>query len=169
MMPSCQPLSRYNRTLIRVWIEQGAKNLMCKPIDAATYVNPRACFQRDILPVLLSNCAISGCHDAVTAKEEYRFNNYTNTLKAVNISNPSGSKLYDVITENNPEDVMPPPPYNRLSDIQIDSILAWITYGALDEFCGIACDTVSVMSFTSDIWPVIENSCKGCHSGGSPG
>jgi hypothetical protein len=29
MMPPSQPLSEYNRTLIRVWIQQGARNTTC--------------------------------------------------------------------------------------------------------------------------------------------
>jgi hypothetical protein len=111
---------------------------------------------------------MSGCHDNLTAEEGYRFTSYTNTLRAVNISNPSSSKLYEVITETNPDDIMPPPPNNPLTDAQTDSIFAWIKYGALDEFCGIACDTTSEMSFATNIRPVIENFCKGCHSGASP-
>ena len=35
MMPPSQPLSEYNRTLIRVWIQQGAKNTACKSGFAA--------------------------------------------------------------------------------------------------------------------------------------
>ncbi len=168
MMPPGQPLSEYNRTLIRVWIHQGAKNTTCQPIDSLTYENPRACFQRDILPVLLSSCAIIECHDAITAKEGYKFVNYSNTLKAVNISNPTESKLYRMITQSSSEDIMPPPPYNPLPRAQIDSILSWIQSGALNEFCGEVCDTVSAMSFETNIWPIIVSSCKGCHSGGNP-
>jgi hypothetical protein len=55
-MPPGQPLSLENRTLIRIWIEQGAKLTVC-PDDngGGSYVNPRACFARDILPYKLFN------------------------------------------------------------------------------------------------------------------
>ena len=168
MMPPNQPLSEENRTLIRVWISQGARRTSCVPIDSATYSNPKACFQRDIIPVLLSSCAISGCHDAITAEEEFKFIDYPNVLRAVSAYNPTNSKLYEVITRTDLEDRMPPPPYNALPEQQIDSIYSWIKNGAMNEFCGEPCDTVSEISFASHIWPIINTNCKGCHSGASP-
>jgi hypothetical protein len=82
--------------------------------------------------------------------------------------NPSESKLYEVITITEPDDKMPPSPYQPLSSAAIDSIYKWISYGALDEYCGEACDTVSPVTFSGIVWPIIEQNCRGCHSGLSP-
>jgi hypothetical protein len=48
MMPPNQPLSETNRTIIRIWIAQGAKNTKCDtlmPINSIVNVNPCALFQ----------------------------------------------------------------------------------------------------------------------------
>ncbi|MCJ7820243.1 MAG: hypothetical protein MUP53_03485 [Bacteroidales bacterium] len=170
-MPPDKPLSLENRTLIRLWILQGARLTSCQDPSGEEpgYVNPRACFQRDILPVLVSSCAITGCHDAASHKEGYTFVGYSTTMAAVKPGNPSESKLYKVITDANVEDIMPPPPMARLSSAVIDSIAAWIRYGAPDEFCGEVCDTLNPVTYSAIIWPVIQTSCLGCHGGTNPG
>ena len=172
-MPPDQPLSLENRTIIRLWIEQGARLTVCPdenlpPGVSSDYVNPRACFSRDILPVLISSCAIPGCHDTQTHKEGYIFASFTTTLRAVKPGSPGSSKLYEVITKTSGEDRMPPSPYSRLSQANIDSIAAWIRYGALDEYCGEVCDTISPVTYSATIWPVIQKYCAGCHSGATP-
>jgi|GEM_PF-135986 len=183
MMPPDQPLSLENRTLIRIWIEQGAKNTTCpdtssnppdtteNPPDTTIiepYVNPRACYERDIQPLLVASCAFSGCHDKNTHAEGYNFSDYTNTLKAVKPNNPGGSVLYEKITVTESEDRMPPPPYQALTSAQKDSIYNWISYGALNEVCETGCDTLTPVTFSGFVWPVIYQSCRSCHSGSNP-
>ncbi len=171
-MPPDRPLSLENRTIIRLWIEQGARLTSCPDTTSQPpgYVNPLACFSRDILPSLVSGCAMTGCHDAVTHKEGYTFTGYSTTLRAVKPGDPTGSKLYKVISApDNEDDRMPPLPFDRIPSAVIDSIKAWIKYGAPDEFCGEVCDTVNPVSFLNTIWPTIQASCKGCHSGTNPG
>jgi hypothetical protein len=169
-MPPDRPLSLENRTIIRLWILEGARLTSCPDTTSqpAGYVNPRACFQRDILPVLVSGCSMNGCHDAATHQEGYTFASYSTTMKAVSPGNPSGSKLYQVITTSSSEDRMPPAPDSRLSTAVIDSIAAWISYGALNEFCGEVCDTLNLVTFSGVIGPVIQKSCTGCHKGTAP-
>jgi hypothetical protein len=173
MMPPAQPLSQDYRTLIRLWIYQGAKNTNCATVTGGTVAPPdvyntKACFSRDILPVLLSGCAITGCHDVASHREGYVYTTYDNTKGSVRAGNPTGSKLYQVITTTSGEGRMPPSPYARLSTAAIDSVFSWIKNGALNETCGEVCDTLSVVSFNTTLWPVIQNSCRGCHSGTSP-
>jgi hypothetical protein len=168
-MPPDKPLPIESRTVIRLWIEQGAWQTTC--VDSSTidpgYINTRACFSRDILPVLISNCAITGCHDAITHKEGYVFTSYTSVMKAVSPGNPGGSKLYNVLNRSG-EEKMPPSPYPSLSSEAKDSIAAWIRYGALNEFCGEVCDTINPVTFSGTIWPIMENTCLGCHRGSTP-
>jgi len=174
MMPPSEPLSQVNRMLIRAWIEQGALNTTCQQTtdttgttDTTSYYNAFACFERDVLPVLRSSCAMTSCHDAATHKDGYVFETYASTMKAVVAGSPLSSKLYEVITESG-EDRMPPSPYSSLSSAQIDTIYNWIARGALDEDCGTQCDTLSEVSFSTVVSPMITANCKGCHSGTVP-
>ena len=172
-MPPDNPLSLENRILIRLWIEQGAQLTTC-PGGSGTgnggdpSVNPRACFTRDILPVLVSRCASTGCHDAVTHKEGYVFSSYSTTMTAVRSGNPGGSKLYQVITTTSGEGKMPPAGSSQLTVTEKDSIRKWISYGALNENCGEICDTINPVTFSGTIWPILQTSCTGCHTGASP-
>ncbi len=167
-MPPAGPLTLENRTIIRVWIEQGARLTTCPDTSGQNNgnVNPHACFSRDILPVLNSKCATTLCHDQISHKEGYVFSSYSSTMMAVVPGNPSGSKLYEVITGG--EEKMPPAGKTQLTSAEIDSIAAWISYGALDQYCGETCDTVNPITFSGTIWPVMQTSCTGCHSGASP-
>lgn len=172
-MPPDQPLSQDNRTIIRVWIEQGANQTQCPTGSGGnnggnSYVNPRSCFSRDILPVVVSRCASAGCHDVTTHKEGYVFTSYTTIRGAVSPGNPGASKLYQVITTASGEEKMPPAGKSQLTVAEIDSIRKWIIYGALNENCGEVCDTINPVTFSAAIWPVIQTTCTGCHSGTSP-
>lgn len=172
-MPPDRPLSVENRITIRLWIEQGAQLTVCPEATGnggggEPYFNPRACFGRDILPVLVSRCATTGCHDAITHKEGHNFTSYTSTLSTVVPGNPGGSKLYQVIRLSSGEEKMPPADKPQLTLAEIDSIGKWISYGALNENCGEVCDTINPVTFSGTIWPVIRTSCTGCHSGASP-
>jgi hypothetical protein len=170
LMPPSSPLSLENRTIIRVWIEQGAKQTTCgdttllPPVTPPSSYNARACFTRDIQPVLVSACAMTGCHDAITHREGYNFTTYSSTLNAVNPGNPGGSQLYRSVTTTSGESRMPPSPSPRLTTAQIDSIAAWINYGALNETCGEICDTINPVTFSGVIWPTLQTTCTGCHT-----
>ena len=173
-MPPDQPLSADNRTIIRLWIEQGAGLTTCSVTipdttsKDTTYVNPLACFTRDILPVLVSRCATSGCHDAATHRGDYVFSSYSTTMTAVAPGHPYNSKLYEVLRTNEGEDKMPPPGRPQLTSAEIDSIFAWISYGAPNQYCGESCDTLNSVTFSGTIWPLMQTSCTGCHSGTYP-
>lgn len=168
-MPPRRPLSIENRTIIRLWIEQGAAQTTCDTSgnNGGSQITKRACFSRDILPVLVSKCGSAGCHDAATAREGYDFTSYTGAMSAVIAGNPGQSKLYQTITSGG-ENKMPPSSSPQLTVAEIDSIGKWISYGALNETCGETCDTINTVTFSGVIWPVVQTSCTGCHSGGSP-
>jgi hypothetical protein len=176
-MPPSQPLTMENRIKIRVWIEQGANLTTCTDTTGTggtgsgggggiTYI-ARACFTRDILPVIASKCASTGCHDATTHKEGYNYTTYTNIMRSVSPGNPNGSRLYNVLLSGG-ESKMPPSGSPQLTVAEIDSIGKWISYGALNENCGEVCDTINPVTFSGTIWPLIQSSCSGCHSGNSP-
>jgi mono/diheme cytochrome c family protein len=133
------------------------------------------CFQRDILPIFHSNCAVADCHNAQTHKEGYVLDSYSNIIKkGIVPGHPSKSKIVKVITKqgsNNGDDDnrMPPPPRNRLSQEQIDLIIRWIAEGAQDKDCSSpmpgtkGCDTTSI-TYSKTIVPIFQYNCYGCHS-----
>lgn len=129
-------------------------------------------FETQILPILVSNCAISGCHDPITAEEDVILNSYENVMKSdvVRAFRLDNSELFERITDNDPDDRMPPPPRSRLTSDQINVIARWIEQGAENRTCDVDagnCNTDNV-TFSGDIWPIIETNCRGCHSGASP-
>jgi len=172
MMPPNKPLSIDNREKIRIWIEQGAaeSSPACPTTIDGTPTPPvaRACFTRDILPVIISRCATTGCHDAGAGGERVSLTTYANIKRIVTPGNPSTSGLYTVIKSSGGESKMPPSNKPQLSVAEIDSIGKWIGYGALNENCGEVCDTINPVTFSGTIWPIIQSSCAGCHSGTNP-
>ncbi len=131
------------------------------------------CFQTEVLPILMSSCAMSQCHDAYSAQDDIILNSYFNVMYSddndlVVPGFPTQSELYEVLIEDDPEKRMPPSPNNALAQEQIDIIYNWIAEGALDRDCTEGpCDTVNV-TFSGTIWPLVQNNCTGCHSGGTP-
>lgn len=94
-------------------------------------------FERDIMPLLNSSCAKSGCHDAASATDGIILDNYANVMAKGDIKpgNPDDSDLYEVITDNDPLDRMPPPPVPPLSAEQIAMVRKWIQQGAQNLTC----------------------------------
>jgi uncharacterized membrane protein len=126
-------------------------------------------FKQKILPLMVSNCAMSGCHDAISRKEGVVLTDYTNIVKEVNTKNPTSSSLYTSLLRTG-EERMPPPPMAAFSKENIAMVLTWIKQGAKNNSCeasGTACITTNI-SFAKDITPILQASCTGCHSGTKP-
>ena len=122
-------------------------------------------FQKQILPILISNCTMSKCHDGAGGSEGKGLTNYNSVLKSgyINVIDPSGSKIYESITATSGEDKMPPSPNPALTTAQINLILKWMQQGAKNLFCEGLCDSFNI-KFSSTIKPIIQNYCLGCHS-----
>lgn len=126
-------------------------------------------FVNDILPIFNSSCAMSGCHDPATHKEGYTLNSYQGIMEGIKSGNPGDSKIYKVITENDPDDLMPPPSSGiTLSAAQIALIYDWIAQGAqYNECASSSCDTTNV-TYSGTLVPILQNYCTNCHSGNFP-
>lgn len=123
-------------------------------------------FINDVLPIIQSSCAISGCHGSGSAQDGVDLSTYAGIMEEVQAFDANDSKLYKVMIDNDNNDVMPPSPYNRLNADQILLIKNWINQGAQNNECT-DCNTTSV-TYSQTILPIINASCKGCHSGTSP-
>ena len=175
-MPPSGPLSKEQRTLIALWINQGAPNSTCPdntpsiPGDP-TSVNPQndsVCFAQSILPVLQSSCAVARCHDPITHEEGYDFTSYSSVMngeRAVVPFSPSQSKIYRSITTASGENRMPPYPRSSLTTSDINNFNKWISQGALNSDCPSGtCDTLNAISYSTQIYPLLQRNCLGCHN-----
>lgn len=138
---------------------------------------PSACspdtvyFQQQVLPIFISNCALSGCHDAGSHQDGVVLTSYSSIINTGDIEpgDPSDSEVYEKITEDDSDDRMPPPPRPRLTTEQVALIRKWIQQGAKNNSCESAtCDTSNV-TYSGAIRSIITNKCQGCHSGPSAG
>ena len=126
-------------------------------------------FEQQILPLLVSNCAKSGCHNTIDHEDDVILNSYNTIMSDGEISpgNPGDSKLYEAISETDPDDIMPPPPHSPMNTAQIALIATWIQQGAQNNSCQNTCDTSNI-TYSGNIVPLLQNSCIGCHSGSTP-
>jgi mono/diheme cytochrome c family protein len=147
-----------------IWIRDTS---FTPPPDTTHPCNPDTIyFEMDVLPIFLSSCAKSGCHDA-TAQEGVRLDSFAAAMGSdvITPGNPGNSELYKKINETDPEDVMPPPPEAQLNADQKEIIRKWIAQGAQNLYCDEMCDTSNV-TFSGTIWPnIIQKYCFGCHNG----
>lgn len=125
-------------------------------------------FGNTILPLLVSNCGMSGCHDEGSHREGIVLTDYYSIINSdvVKPGRPNQSDLVEVLTASG-EKLMPPNPYSALTTAQINAIRTWIDQGAKFNTC-IGCDTLNY-KFAADIWPILNTNCYGCHNNNNPG
>ena len=126
-------------------------------------------FRNTILPLVVSSCATTDCHDQKSHKDGIILTDYASIIRTGEIKpgDPNDSEFFETLTDDG-DDLMPPPPYDPLNSEQIQLIRTWIAQGAIDNSCKDGCDTTNV-SFTGQIWPMMESYCTGCHSASAPG
>jgi uncharacterized membrane protein len=149
------------------------------PIDTTskdtTVVAPVPCedniiyFEKDILPLLRSNCTFSGCHDAASAQDGVILESYASVIQTADVEafNLEDSEIYEVLVDNDLDERMPPSPRSALDADKINLIAEWILQGAQDLTCDTnlgGCDTTQV-SFSTFVKPLLDATCVGCHSG----
>lgn len=129
-------------------------------------------FEQDVLPLLQSSCGYAGCHDVASAEDGVILVNYETVMGSkggdlVSAGNPQNSELFEVLVEDDPDKLMPPPNEGGpLSQAQIDLIYTWIDQGALNNSCE-GCDS-TLASYSGAIEPMLSTNCTSCHSGANP-
>lgn len=125
------------------------------------------CFERDILPIFVTECSQSGCHDAASHAEGYTLDNYDDIVrKGIVPGNPAASKIYQSLLGNSEERM--PQGEAQLSDDKIALIKKWIVAGAIkDNNCEIPCDSNNY-TYSTAIQPLVTKYCLNCHYGSTP-
>lgn len=129
-------------------------------------------FQNQVLPLLISQCAKSGCHDAASHEEGVVLTNYQQVMSTgkVKAFKPNDSELFEVIMDSDPDDRMPEAPNAPLTTDQKNLIKKWIEQGAQNNVCNENygnCDTDNV-TYTNFVSGLLANKCVGCHGGVNP-
>jgi len=141
--------------------------------DTVIITNPNPCdpnvvyFQTTILPLLTSKCAQPDCHDQATQEDGVGLFDYNNVMEQVDAGDLNGSDLWEMITETDPDDRMPPPPNAPLTQQERDLIRNWILQGAQNNTCTPDCNP-DEFSFSVNLFPIVQLHCQGCHSGSQP-
>ena len=157
--------------------EEGDTNLL--PSDTAA-MDRGAChpdtvhFNRDVMPILRTNCALTGCHSVDHATGNVVLDNYLNTFNTGDVrpGDPDASGLFEVITETDEDKRMPPAAsgFEALDAAEIGLIETWIGQGAQNLTCTEASDTagndtIAIPSFMTEVAPIMQAKCAnpGCH------
>lgn len=126
-------------------------------------------FEQQVLPILLSTCAVPECHDAAKASTKNvvltSYISLINSSEAWDDADPLKTDFWDVIFDG---DMPLPSSGKELSNEQKDLIREWLAQGAKNNSCKTeSCDTTNV-TYNNQIVKIIESHCKGCHSGTNP-
>lgn len=118
-------------------------------------------FQNRILPLLVSTCAMSTCHNTQYHTLNFDMTTYEGVLKLVRPKSVDGSALYTALINLE----MPISPAPIWTDAQMLLLKTWIEQGALNNTCNESysgCDTTKI-TYTNFIQPLVTTYCKGCH------
>ena len=119
---------------------------------------PSYCFQEDVLPIFVSKCSQSGCHNAIDKEEDLDLTNYNGIMKGVKAGKPMSSECYTEINSGS----MPPSNSVQLTQLEKSTIKAWIKAGAENTSNCNTCD--STYTYAARIQPLMDKWCVGCHS-----
>jgi hypothetical protein len=150
-------------------IYTGGNGLDTTKKDNTPIINPpkndSVCFNTQVLPLILNNCAMSGCHDKITKEEDLDLTTYAGIRSIVTPYNMDSELLKEIQRTGSKR--MPPPPMAALDTVAINMLKKWINQGATNKICIDDCDTSSV-KYSTHIVPLINTYCKGCHQTSSP-
>jgi len=141
-----------------------ADNGLCAiPIDTTPISTCNAdtvYFQQQILPLVNSYCASTGCHNAIAHAFGVRLDEYSRIMVFVSPGFPAASDLVLTVQST----YMPPSTWPQMSAAQLNLIITWIQQGALNNTCNGGCDPTNV-TYHASVKPVFQTACYGCHSG----
>jgi hypothetical protein len=147
-------------------------NIVAKT-DTTVIVNPpigggsttpsdTVCFNTDVLPLYVSYCGSSGCHDLNSHREGVILTDYGHIMLGIIAKRSNNSNYYTIIGGS-----MPPRSSPQMTATNVATIKKWIDQGALNTQCTNVCDT-TLFTYAGAIQTIIANNCGGCH-GNKPG
>jgi mono/diheme cytochrome c family protein len=124
-MPPSKPLNKAEIDILKQWIEQLDPNAVAGGggLTVTNSVEPK--FKSIFDKILAPKCM--ACHQ----NRNYKFDNYTNTLRSITVNQADNSILYQAITTGRNGGKMPQG--GALSSSEINSIKEWINSGAVNN------------------------------------
>ncbi len=125
-------------------------------------------FKQTILPLMLTSCAKSGCHDNITKKSGVVLVDYASIKSNSVVSNPANSNIYRFLNATTKR--MPPSPAPKFTTQQAELVLKWVQQGAKNNSCDQSSgECGKAISFKNDVQPILsKNNCLSCHGATSP-
>ncbi len=128
--------------------------------------NKDVVFKDQILPIFVSNCTMSDCHNSLSKKHMINLTTYEGIMQGVVPRYPLLSEVYTNISGRNPS--MPTKQYPKLSSKDVELIKLWINMGATNSTIDLPCDSSNV-TFSGSVKPIFTTWCVGCHNTTNPG
>lgn len=141
-------------------------------------INTQACdentvyFENEVLPIFISNCAISGCHDAQSAEDGVVLTDYATISKKMKPGDPNDSEYYTILLDPQSDELMPRDPKTgngySLPAEQLNLIKTWIEQGVKNNYCD-ECDTTQY-TYSGTIKAIVDQNCatsSACHGNGT--
>lgn len=129
-------------------------------------------FENQVLPIFISNCAISGCHDAQSAEDGVILIDYSTIKSKMKSGDPNDSEYYTILLDANSDELMPREPNTEngysLPAEQLNLIKTWIEQGAKNNYCD-DCDTTNY-TYSGTIKLIVDQNCatsSACHGSGT--
>ena len=121
-------------------------------------------FDSQILPLFVSNCAQSGCHNSTSHKDGYTLISYSTIMShGISAFHPTSGNIMNSILDGE----MPPGSASLMAD-EIALLQLWIQQGCKNNHCDGMCDTTNV-TYSGTIAPMMNTFCKGCHNASNQG
>ncbi len=123
-------------------------------------------FQNEILPIIVSNCASTSCHNSASRLKGLDLSNYKNIRDEVKYLDPYRSTLYSIIALDGNGGTMPPK--YRLIKSDQEKIKQWILQGSQNttNLPKSICDSTDLTYQKISI--LINQFCVGCHNQTGP-
>ncbi|MEO8147064.1 MAG: hypothetical protein ABI723_05465 [Bacteroidia bacterium] len=121
-------------------------------------------FANSVLPLIVSSCAKSGCHDRGNNESNVVLTDYNSIIVTGKIKKfkPENSDFYKVMASGSM------PPGTPFTPGQLDVIYKWIEQGAQNNHCT-SCDTNLLATYSGFVAPLMQSKCLGCHNGNQTG
>jgi len=104
----------------------------CRHDETDLSTAKEVCFNPDVQTIFSANCAITDCHNSVTAESGLILDNYQGIMEGVTPGDPLKSEVYKAITSEWFEMM---PPEKPLTQEQRIIIRLWIDQGAKNSQC----------------------------------
>lgn len=132
---------------------------------------PNICFDTQILPIFVTKCSNTGCHNTTSKAGNIVLTSHEEILKYIVPYHANKGEVFASIKGKHPS--MPPQADPQLTAIEIDLIRSWVNFGAPNTICSTSspttssCDTTSNNTYTAKIKDIMDANCVGCHFTGN--